>query len=99
VDFDTGSSDLFVPSTKCGSCGGKQDYYDPDASSTSEDRGKTFTITYGGGATVDGEQYTDNVIIAGLKVRGAMVFSSFSYKALTLLNIGNFPGAWLCNAV
>jgi cathepsin D len=69
VDFDTGSSDLFVPSNNCGSTCSGHDAYDPSESSTSQDLNKTFAIGYGSGATVSGEQYSDNVIIAGLAVR------------------------------
>jgi hypothetical protein len=68
VDFDTGSSDLFVPAAGCATCNGHQ-MYDPTASSTSQDRGETFTLTYGDGSSVTGEQYDDTVIVAGLKVR------------------------------
>jgi cathepsin D len=74
VDFDTGSSDLFVPSTTCGeTCAGHKAYYNPGASSTSKDLGKTFSLAYGDGSTVQGEQYTDVVSIAGLIVRGVML--------------------------
>jgi cathepsin D len=69
VDFDTGSSDLFVPSIKCdSSCSGHK-AYDPSASCTSKDLNKTFSISYGDGSTSSGEQYSDNVIVAGLTVR------------------------------
>ena len=73
MDFDTGSSDLFVPLTTCGStCAGHKSY-NPDASSTSKDLGKTFSLAYGGGSTVQGEVYTDVVSIAGLTVRCALL--------------------------
>ena len=56
--------------------------YNPSASSTSHDLGKTFTLVYGGGSNASGEQYTDVVTIAGLAVRGAMFFFSFPTKRL-----------------
>jgi cathepsin D len=68
VDFDTGSSDLFVPAAGCETCKGHR-MYDPSASSTSKDRGESFELNYGDGSSVKGEQYNDTVIIAGLKVR------------------------------
>ena len=72
VDFDTGSSDLFVPSPKCGeSCEGHT-VYNPSSSSSATDLGKTFELSYGDGSTVEGEEYTDVVTVAGLTVRGAM---------------------------
>ena len=69
VDFDTGSSDLFVPSKDCDSSCSGHTPYDPFASNTSRDLNKTFTLTYGDGSSVNGEQYTDVVTISGLKVR------------------------------
>ena len=78
VDFDTGSSDLFVPSKDCdSSCSGHK-AYDPSASFTSHDLGKTFTLQYGDGSTVSGEQYSDKVLIAGLVVCRA----TFSFLSL-----------------
>ena len=68
VDFDTGSSDLFLPSPSCNSnCSGHKSY-DPDASSTAHDISKTFSLAFGDGSTVDGNQFTDVVSIAGLTV-------------------------------
>ncbi len=80
MDFDTGSSDLFLPSSTCGStCAGHTEY-DPSASSTSRDLGKQFTLTYGDGSSVSGEEYTDVVIINGQIVCGAEFFF-FSFAA------------------
>ena len=60
IDFDTGSSDLWVPSSSCTSstCSSK-DTYDASASSTSEEENGTFSIEYGDGSTVSGPIYTD----------------------------------------
>jgi cathepsin D len=69
VDFDTGSSDLFIPSTKCDSSCSGHEKYNPSASSTSHDLKKNFTLTYEDGSSVGGEQYTDVVTISGLNVR------------------------------
>src|SRR5258708_20704671 len=68
VDFDTGSSDLFLPSSKCrADCSGHK-LYNPKASSTAKDLHKTFSLSFGDGSTVEGEQYTDVVGLAGLTV-------------------------------
>jgi hypothetical protein len=73
VQFDTGSSDLFLPASNCGStCDGHTLYY-PSASSTSSDVGQTFEIQYADGA-VSGEQYTDDVTLAGYMVGTWYVF-------------------------
>ncbi|KAJ3555004.1 hypothetical protein NM688_g2811 [Phlebia brevispora] len=67
VDFDTGSSDLFLPGPDCDSCQG-HNIYQPSVSQTSVDLNKTFTLAYGDGSKVSGEQYIDTVVIAGLTV-------------------------------
>ncbi|KAI0952451.1 hypothetical protein AcW1_004540 [Taiwanofungus camphoratus] len=65
VDFDTGSSDLWVPSSSCRSCSGHSKY-DPSDSSTSESHSGSFSISYGDGSTASGKVYTDTVTIAGV---------------------------------
>jgi cathepsin D len=68
VDFDTGSSDLFLPTPMCGAnCSGHK-LYDPSASSTAQDLHKTFSLIYADGSTVKGEQFTDVVSVASLTV-------------------------------
>ncbi|CCM02235.1 uncharacterized protein FIBRA_04315 [Fibroporia radiculosa] len=69
IDFDTGSSDLWVASSNCDSCE-SQDSYDPSASSTSEEQSGTFSIEYGDGSTASGPIYTDDVSVAGISVTG-----------------------------
>ncbi|KAI0279434.1 acid protease [Russula aff. rugulosa BPL654] len=82
VDFDTGSSDLFVPSKNCDSTCSGHTVYDPDASSTKQDRNKTFSLAYGDGSTtVSGEQYGDNVIIAGLVAKNQTIGAATQYSA------------------
>ncbi|KAJ7584095.1 acid protease [Mycena floridula] len=68
VDFDTGSSDLWVPSSSCTSstCSYKHKYTS-SASSTSAKKYGTFTIEYGDKSTVSGSVYTDTVDIIGVK--------------------------------
>ncbi|KAI9510779.1 acid protease [Russula earlei] len=66
VDFDTGSSDLFVPSSNCqSSCSGHKTY-DPSASTNSQDLGVSFELTFGDGSSGRGEKFSDVVRIAGL---------------------------------
>ena len=69
MDFDTGSSDLFLPGSDCDSTCDGHTLYNPSASSTSSDFGQTFQLQYGDGSTVGGEQYTDIVSLAGHEVR------------------------------
>jgi len=70
VDYDTGSSDLFLPGPKCTeNCDGHK-IYAPGNSTTSKDLGKTFKLGYGDGSSVSGDQYTDTVKIAKLTATG-----------------------------
>jgi cathepsin D len=67
VDIDTGSSDLFIPSQSCDSTCNGDILYNPSASHTSTDTGKSFNLTYGSGFTIV-EEFTDTITIAGLTV-------------------------------
>ncbi|KAF8266581.1 acid protease [Lactarius quietus] len=67
VSIDTGSSDIFLPSTACkNSCMGHR-LFDPSQSSTEHDLGTPFYLEYGNGpeSEVNGTLYTDDVTIAG----------------------------------
>ncbi|KIJ41128.1 hypothetical protein M422DRAFT_31981 [Sphaerobolus stellatus SS14] len=68
IDFDTGSSDLWVPSSTCTSttCKSKK-RYTATSSSTSVKKSGSFSIQYGDGSTVSGPIYTDTVTVAGIK--------------------------------
>ncbi|OBZ78061.1 Aspartic protease [Grifola frondosa] len=68
IDFDTGSSDLWVPSSSCSSCKGHK--YSSSSSSTSKKQTGTFSISYGDGSTASGSVYTDTVTVAGIKATG-----------------------------
>ncbi|KAI8996510.1 acid protease [Trametes punicea] len=67
IDFDTGSSDLWVPSSSCSSCRGHKTY-DPSKSSTSSKKSGSFRISYGDGSTASGTPYTDTVTVGGVEV-------------------------------
>ena len=60
IDFDTGSSDLFVPSSSytTGGCVGHQKY---TPGSTATKKSGNFSIQYGDGSNSNGPIYTDNV--------------------------------------
>ncbi|KAH9949014.1 protease [Amylocystis lapponica] len=60
INFDTGSSDLWVPSAECESCG-NHNTYDAYASSTSALQSTgSFEIGYGDGSNASGDIYTDS---------------------------------------
>ncbi|CAF0752543.1 unnamed protein product [Adineta steineri] len=69
IDFDTGSSDLWVPSSKCTSgCSGFSKYTS-SASTTYIPNGKAFSISYGDGSGAKGTFCIDTVTINGIAVR------------------------------
>ncbi|KAI0315028.1 acid protease [Amylostereum chailletii] len=81
VDFDTGSSDLFLPGSDCDqSCSGHT-VYDPSNSSTSRDVGRRFELAYGDGSTVSGEQFVDAVSLAGLAAANQTLGAASTYSA------------------
>lgn len=82
VDFDTGSSDLFLPGTACTSanCRGHK-IYNTAASSTAVDQRRTFSIEFGDGSTVSGEVFHDTVSIAGLTATGQAVVAASQYSS------------------
>ncbi|KAJ7701568.1 aspartic protease [Mycena rosella] len=71
IDFDTGSSDLWVPSSSCTSstCKSKSKFK-AASSSTAVKKSGSFSIEYGDGSTVSGPVYTDTVSVAGVKATG-----------------------------
>ncbi|TFK76153.1 acid protease [Pluteus cervinus] len=81
VDFDTGSSDLFLPGSNCKSTCNGHTKYDPSKSSTSADRSKTFSLAYGDGSTVSGEQYTDTVTLGGLTATKQVLGAAKQYSS------------------
>jgi len=91
VVFDTGSSNLWVPSAKCTNCG-SHPKYDSSKSSTYKGNGKEWNITYGSGP-VKGFESADDVTVAGLKV------TDFTFAEVTDVSglgaafaIGKFDG-------
>ncbi|KIP07065.1 hypothetical protein PHLGIDRAFT_513210, partial [Phlebiopsis gigantea 11061_1 CR5-6] len=89
VQFDTGSSDLFVAGPSCTSsnCKGHA-IYNPKSSSTAVDVGKKFNLQYGSG-NVQGEQYTDTVNIVGLTATKQRLGAASQYSSS--FSTANFP--------
>ncbi|EJD01639.1 acid protease [Fomitiporia mediterranea MF3/22] len=80
VQFDTGSSDLFVPGTACTqNCEG-HNIYNTSASSTAVDRNETFSILFGDQSTVSGEVFNDVVSIANLTATNQAVVAASQYS-------------------
>lgn len=72
VVFDTGSSNLWVPSHKCSifdlACD-LHNQYNQEKSSTYIPNGQNFTIQYGSGGEIAGSLANDNVNIGGLEIK------------------------------
>ncbi|OAQ76682.1 endothiapepsin precursor [Purpureocillium lilacinum] len=78
LDFDTGSSDLWVFSTETDAGSSKNhNLYSPDKSSTSKKLdGATWQITYADQSSCSGDVYTDTVTVGGLTVKTQAVESA-----------------------
>ncbi|KAG1766736.1 acid protease [Suillus placidus] len=79
VVFDTGSSDLFLPSTTCSVGCARHTQYDPSASSSAKDTGQPFVLMYGAGETA-GEEYVDDVFVGGYEAKDQTVGAAWAYS-------------------
>ncbi|KAG8973490.1 Type I transmembrane sorting receptor [Tulasnella sp. 425] len=67
IDFDTGSSDLIVPSTACGNCTGP--FFDTSKSTSFATTNQAFSTAFGDGSTADGVLSTETVAIGSLGIQ------------------------------
>jgi hypothetical protein len=91
VIFDTGSSNLWVPSTQCTNCGLKPKY-DSSKSSTYVKNGTIFDIEYGSGP-VSGFVSQDYVTVGDVTVKDQLFAEITDVSGLGLaFTIGKFAG-------
>lgn len=71
LDFDTGSSDLWIWSSELADAkrySKTHTIYDPAKSSTAKHATGTWNISYGDGSSASGDVYTDAVTVAGITI-------------------------------
>lgn len=75
LDFDTGSSDLWVFSSLTASAdvNGQNEYNPSDSSTASKLSGQTWSISYGDGSSSSGVVYTDKVSVGAVTVTSQAV--------------------------
>lgn len=83
LDFDTGSSDLWVFSTELPSSESSgHALYNPSSSSTSKlDSGETWDISYGDGSGASGNVYYDTVVVGGVTATSQAVEAAESVSS------------------
>ncbi|KAH6889816.1 aspartic peptidase domain-containing protein [Thelonectria olida] len=72
MDFDTGSSDLWVYSAQAAAAGGQTEYIAADSNTSKALDGASFQISYGDGSAAAGHVVKDTVSIGGLAVTQAV---------------------------
>jgi cathepsin D len=90
VIFDTGSSNLWVPSSQCSKCNHKK--YQATASSTYVANGTKFHIEYGSGS-LDGFLSTDVVTWGGVPIKTSTFAEATNLPGLAFA-VAKFAGLW-----
>merc|ERR1711907_749237 len=90
VIYDTGSSNLWVPSKSCTNCKKNGTLYDSSKSSTYAKNGKAFALQYGTGSC-RGFLSTDTIALGGVKATG-FDFGEVTTEAADVFGSAPFDG-------
>lgn len=88
-DFDTGSSDVFVPGPQCGAAQGCKTGI--QYSRAGRDEGNTTTVTYGSGQ-ITGENYLDSLTVGGLTAANQNIISLTSAQGFNTSDSNSLLG-------
>ena len=81
VDFDTGSSDFFLPGSDCTqNCQGHR-VFETAQSATAIDQDQSFSIEFADGSSVKGEVFEDTVSLAGLTASQQAIVAATQYSS------------------
>ncbi|TCD64788.1 hypothetical protein EIP91_003625 [Steccherinum ochraceum] len=91
LDFDTGSSDLWVWSTEIAGASRHPSHtiFDPRKSKTAKKSSGSWSISYGDGSSASGDVYTDVVSVAGVSIPNQSVELAGKLSASFLSDGGN----------
>ncbi|EPT00808.1 hypothetical protein FOMPIDRAFT_1145956 [Fomitopsis schrenkii] len=92
LDFDTGSSDLWVWSSELAGAGKYRDkhrLYHPDQSSTAKKVDGRWQISYGDGSSASGDVWKDHIRVAGVSVHQQAIEVARKLSSAFLTDGGN----------
>jgi cathepsin D len=90
VIYDSGSSNLWVPSKSCTNCKSGSPRYESSKSSTYAKNGQSFTMQYGTGSC-QGFLSKDNIVMGGLTIEG-FTFGEVTKEAADVFGQAPFDG-------
>lgn len=88
--YDTGSSNLWVPSKACSNCKEGGDQYDSDVSSTYYKNGESFSMQYGTGSC-KGFMSVDTVVVGSMQIEN-FTFGEVTSEAADVFGQAPFDG-------